>query len=97
VNCWIGVEEHDGRRIVRLAGEFRMEQVIELLTVCDPDRDPGELDLSELVWADTAGLEALQRLRNRGVSFVGTPAYIQLKLDSMARGRPVPGPVPKRR
>ena len=41
-----------------------------------------ELDLTELVSADAAGIDALQRIRDKGAQLVGVPGYIQLKLDS---------------
>lgn len=58
-----------------------MAQVPELLTACEV-RQPVELNLSDLISTDEAGLEALQRIRRAGATLVGTPGYIQLKLDS---------------
>ena len=60
-----------------------MAQVPELLRACGA---PGtlQLDLTDLVAADIAGLEALQRARERGALLVGVPGYIQLKLDTPA-------------
>ena len=55
---------------------------------------PVELDLSDLVSADAAGIEALQRLRGQGVMLVGAPGYLQLKLDSHAE-RPLSVAPPK--
>ena len=50
-----------------------------------------ELDLTDLVSADAAGIEALQRIRAQGATLVGAPGYIQLKLDSAAgAARPRP-------
>lgn len=83
VDCWIGVEQETDRRIVRLAGRLGVAQVPELLRACGA---PGnlQLDLTDLVSADVAGLEALQRARARGARLVGVPGYIQLKLDTPA-------------
>jgi hypothetical protein len=64
-----------------LAGRLSVAQVPELLTACG-ESGRVELDLSDLVSADTAGIEALQRVRRKGATLVGTPGYIQLKLDS---------------
>jgi ABC-type transporter Mla MlaB component len=89
VNCWIGVDHEDGRRIVRLAGELCVAQVADLLKVSNPSLEPMELDLSGLLRADAGGIAALQALRGR-VSFTGTPAFIQLRLDSTPLGQ-VPG------
>ena len=90
MDCWIGVVSEVDRRMVRVAGRLSVAQVPELLTACAA---PGELalDLSEVVSVDMAGIEALQRIRDKGATLVGAPGYIQLKLDSTA-GRPAVGP-----
>ncbi len=68
---------------MRLAGRFSIDQVPELLGACaEPVPVPIELDLTELVSADPAGIEALQGLRSRGATLVGAPGYLQLKLDT---------------
>jgi len=85
VDCWIGVVTQLDRRVVRLAGRLSVAQVPELLTAC-AYTGPLELDLTDLVSADITGIEALQRVRRQGANLVGTPGYIQLKLDSAAGG-----------
>jgi len=81
VECWIGVLQQTNRRVVRLAGRLSVAQVPELLGACAGEV-PLEIDLTELVSADMAGIGALQRLRDQGASVVGAPRYLQLKLDS---------------
>jgi hypothetical protein len=81
VDCWIGVVQQTDRRLVRLAGRLSVAQVPELLEACAIAR-PIELDLADLVSADDAGIEALQRLRRQGATLVSAPGYLQLKLDS---------------
>jgi len=83
VDCWIGVVQEADRRIVRLAGRLGVAQVPELLRACGAP-DNLQLDLTDLVSADVAGLEALQRARARGALLIGVPGYIQLKLDTPA-------------
>jgi hypothetical protein len=85
VECWIGVVQEIDRRVVRLAGKLSGAQVPELLEACSQSSGL-QLDLSDLVSADVAGIEALHRIRARGASLTGVPGYIQLKLDS-AGGR----------
>lgn len=85
MDCWIGVTTEVGRRVVRLAGRLSVAQVPELLIACAADRAL-ELDLTDLVSADPAGIEALQRMRRAGAMFTGTPGYIQLKLDTEIGG-----------
>ena len=83
VDCWIGVTQEPDRRLVRLAGRLSVAQVPELLGVC-AGVSVIQLDLTELVSVDVAGVEALQRLRAQGAMLLGAPGYLQLKLDSPA-------------
>ena len=81
MECWIGVATEDNRRVVRVAGRLSAAHVAELLTAC-AGGEVVELDLSDLVSADVAGIEVLQRVRSKGATLVGTPGYINLKLTS---------------
>ena len=83
MECWIGVTTADNRRVIRVAGRLSVAHVAELLTAC-AGVESLELDLSDLVSADLAGIEALQRVRSNGATLVGTPGYIRLKIDSTA-------------
>ena len=58
-----------------------MAQVPELLNAC-AETFPLQIELADLVSADAAGIEALQRLRGLGATLVNAPGYLQLKLDS---------------
>jgi hypothetical protein len=84
VDCWIGVAQEEHRRGVRLAGRLAEAQGPEWLIACG-EHTPLELDLSDLLSADAAGIEVLQRIRANGASFVGVPGYIQLQLESPSR------------
>ncbi len=86
VECWIGIEQEEGRRIVRLAGRLGEAQVPEMLKAC-AQPGPLVLDLSDLLSVDAAGLEALQRVRAQGATLAGVPGYIQLQLESPSRVR----------
>jgi len=95
VDCWIGVAQEVDRRVVRLAGRLTIAQVPELLSTC-AHGGPVDLDLSELVSADDAGIEAIRRVRAGGTRLVGAVGYIQLKLDSPTY-EPTSAPPPKGR
>jgi ABC-type transporter Mla MlaB component len=92
VDCWIGVVQQVDQRLVRLAGRLSVAQVPELLEAC-AGALPIEINLADLVSADPAGIEALQRLRERGATLVSAPGYLQLKLDSR-QGGPAGGSQP---
>jgi hypothetical protein len=83
VDCWIGVVQDLDKRVIRLAGRLGTAQVPELIRACSAP-GPLQLDLTDLVSADAAGIETLQRARANGAILVGVPGYIQMKLDSPA-------------
>jgi hypothetical protein len=82
VECWIGVMTEGGRRVVRVVGSLRIAHIPELLVAC-ADSAALEIDLSDLISADVAGIEALQRIRAKGAVLVGMHGYIKLKIDSV--------------
>jgi hypothetical protein len=63
--------------------------VPDLLRVCGDSTTKLRLHLGNLISVDAVGLEALFRLRQRGVAFLEVPAYIQLKLDAFSAKRPL--------
>jgi len=87
VECWIGVTTEEGHRMVRVAGRLSVAHVPEMLNAC-ADTAGLQLNLTDLVSADAAGIEALQRIRDRGASIIGAPGYIQLKLDLPSQAPP---------
>jgi anti-anti-sigma regulatory factor len=81
VECWIGVEKEHGHCIVRLAGNLTHAQVPDLLRACEAC--PAlVLDLSDLVTADSTGVDAVRQLRGSGASLVGASGYMQFKLGA---------------
>jgi hypothetical protein len=84
VECWIGVTTEGERRIVRVAGRLSVAHIPEMQAACAESRVL-EVDLTDLVSADMAGIEALRRIRSRGATLVGTPGYIRLKIDSQVK------------
>lgn len=87
MDCWIGVVQEGGRRVVRLAGRLCDIQVPELSRACAGISATSLLlDLTDLLSADAAGLEAIRNLRDAGASLAGTHGYIKLKLDLVTNG-----------
>jgi hypothetical protein len=85
VECWIGVTNDGGRRIVRVAGRLRVTHVAEMFAAC-AGSPVLEIDLTDLISADMAGIDALRRMRAKGATLVGTPGYIHLKIESPEAG-----------
>jgi hypothetical protein len=84
VECAMTIVDTPPLRCIHLAGRLAEAQVPELFQACGNRITTIELDLTELISVDTVGLSALHSLRNGGASLRGVPAYIQLKLDSLA-------------
>ena len=81
MECWIGVVTEVERRIVRVAGRLSAAHVPELLLAC-AEAKALEIDLTDLVSADAAGIEALHRVQAKGATLVGIPGYIQMRLEA---------------
>ena len=96
MDCWIGITQETGRRVIRLAGRLSAAHVPELLGACAKG-GLLELDLTDLVSADAAGIEALQRVRAAGATLNSVPMYLQMKLDSAPPATPTTAPPPKGR
>lgn len=80
------IVDQPDRRLIRLAGRLADAQVPELLKA-QAGASVVQLHLGDLISVDTVGLEALDGLRRAGAQLVEVPAYIQLKLDSLAAKR----------
>jgi hypothetical protein len=97
VDCRIEVEQERTRRVVLLAGRLSAAAVPDLLAACGVGTGPLTLDLTELVSVDGAGIDALQRIRDSGAKFLGTPGYIQVTLDAATGGPRNASPLEGRR
>jgi len=86
VECLMEIVDQPDRRLIRLAGRLADAQVPELLKAY-AGAAAVQLHLGDLISVDTVGLEALDGLRRAGAQLVEVPAYIQLKLDSLAAKR----------
>jgi hypothetical protein len=85
MECLISVAQANDPRVVRVAGRLTEAQVPDLLRVCAANAGRVQIDLGELVSADSVGLETLHRLRTSGARIVDAPRFIELTLDTMSR------------
>ena len=83
VECRIEVAVYADRTVVRVEGRLGGAQVPDLLQVCTGvSRSLLNMDLTDLLNADLAGVEALRQLRREGATLIGVSEYLRLKLDS---------------
>jgi ABC-type transporter Mla MlaB component len=80
------VVDDEGRITLRLAGRLDREQSPELLNLYHETRVAVRLDLTDLLSADAAGLDALRTLRSRGAGLVGLSPYLGLQLEAEPPG-----------
>ncbi len=72
--------------MVHLAGHLSEAQVPELLAACAEAASP-LIELEELVSADSVGLDALERIEQRGAQLDGLLEYLRFELDALSRKR----------
>lgn len=87
MHCRIEIRRQDGRLVVRLAGRLGEPEVAALLEACSQPGESPRLELDDLVSADAVGLDALLRLKDRGVELAGLPEYMRIKLADLVRER----------
>ncbi len=87
MQCRIELWTKGKRRMVHLAGRLREPQVPEFLLACAHAPASLTVDLTDLLSADVAGLDALSTIEAQGARLVGTPEYLRRKLDVRAHER----------
>ncbi len=68
---------------IRVEGRLEKANVAELLAECSSAKRPLTFDLSGLLAADQAGIQALRSLRAEGAEIQGASAYIQHLLEEV--------------
>ena len=67
--------------VVRIAGRLSEAAVEEFKKACDPIEGAFVLDLSNLLFADAVGVDAIRRLGEKGAKVRGASPFVQLLLD----------------
>ena len=83
MDLWIGVEDRGDVREVRLEGRLAEVSIAELEKATLGLEPPIRIDLSQLISADTAGLEELRSRQEAGENLVGTRPLIRHLLDGL--------------
>ena len=68
--------------VVRVAGRLSGITVAQLRKACDPIEGAFVLDLSNLLFADDAGIDTIRTLRENGAEIRRASPFIQLLLES---------------
>jgi hypothetical protein len=79
----IDIITSDGpENVVLLSGRLTEGGVIHLEKACYSIRKQFVLDLSDLLFADEAGIKAIQELKRNGAEHRGASPFIQMLLES---------------
>jgi len=77
------ISEAGTTRVIRAAGRLGRSEAGELVRLCANPPRVLRLDLTDLVWADSAGLETLAALEAQGAELIGVSPYITLRLQQV--------------
>ena len=83
MGCRIHVTQDSAGSTVRLDGLLTASQAAELVSVCADASRPLRIDLSDLLFVDATGFDAIQRLVARGAELVGVAQYLRCKMGRM--------------
>jgi hypothetical protein len=68
--------------IICISGRLTGTAVTQLKKACGSIEDPFVMDLSNLLFADDKGLDAIRAIVNKGAQVQGASPFVQLLLDS---------------
>ncbi len=76
----IDITSEGSETVVRIAGRLSGVAVAQLRKACDPIEGAFVLDLSNLLFADDAGIDAIGILGEKGAEVRGVSPFVQLLL-----------------
>ena len=77
----IDIETEGPVDVVCVSGRLVVSSIQQLTGVCEPMEGNFMLDLSELVFADDAGIDIIRSLREKGAEISGASSFIKLLID----------------
>lgn len=77
----IDVIRNGPETVVHIAGRLTGTAVAQLKKTCDPMEGPFVMDLSGLLFADDAGINAIRAILDKGAQVHGASPFIALLLD----------------
>jgi len=77
----IDINSEESEIVVHLAGRLFEDATKELIDTCDSIKGNFVLDLSKLLFADDAGIDAIRAISKQGAKIRGASQFIQLLID----------------
>lgn len=81
VEVRIDITSEGPQTVVSIAGRLTRDAIVQLREVCDPIEGAFVLDLSNVLAADDAGINAMRTLGEKGAVVRGASPFIQMLLD----------------
>jgi anti-anti-sigma regulatory factor len=81
----IDITSEGPETVVRIAGRLSGVAIAQLWKACEPIEGPFVIDLSNLVFADDAGIDVIRTLSEKGAEVRGTSPFVQLLFDDAPR------------
>ncbi len=77
----IDITSEGPETVVYIVGRLSRDAVAQLREVCDPIEGAFVIDLSNLLFADAAGIDVIRTLGEKGAEVRGASPFVQLLLD----------------
>lgn len=77
----IDIEFEESKTVVYIAGRLTGPSIEQLRKACDPIEGAYVLDLSNLMFADSEGINAIREICDNGAEIRGASPFIRLLLD----------------
>jgi len=77
----IDIETNGHLEVVQVSGRLVEPFIQQLTDVCEPMEGTFVLDLSNLVYADDAGIDVIRSLCEKDVEISGVSSFIKLLID----------------
>lgn len=78
---------HGVKPVVRIAGRLTSSTVAQLRKACLPIQDAYVIDLSDLIYADDEGIDAIGEILDKGVLVQGASPFVKLLIDIRQRSK----------
>jgi len=77
----IDITSEGPKTVVHITGRLTGIAVAQLRTTCDPIEGAFVLDLSNLLFADDAGIDTIRTIGKKGAKVCGASPFVQLLID----------------
>ena len=91
MNIRIDLNSNGLTNLVQVSGRLSGTAVEELQKTCNSIEDPVVIDLSNLLFADDEGINAIRSIADSGAQVRGASPFIQLLLDNVSGWKTVGG------